>query len=40
VLVIARWKVMYDDAKGQRYWNSLPHWRSRKAGGWWNLQQL
>jgi proton glutamate symport protein len=22
---------MYDDAKGQRYWNSLPHWRSKEA---------
>jgi proton glutamate symport protein len=21
---------MYDDAKGQRYWNSLPHWRSKE----------
>ena len=29
VLVIARWEGMYDDAKGQRYWNSLPHWRSK-----------
>jgi proton glutamate symport protein len=31
VLVIARWEGMYDDAKGQRYWNSLPHWRSKEA---------
>ena len=30
VLVIARWEGMYDDAKGQRYWNSLPHWRSKE----------
>lgn len=22
---------MYDDAKGERYWNSLPHWRSKEA---------
>jgi len=28
VLVISRWEGMYDDAKGARYWNSLPHWRS------------
>jgi len=21
---------MYDDAKGERYWNSLPHWRSKE----------
>jgi proton glutamate symport protein len=20
---------MYDDAKGERYWNSLPHWRGK-----------
>ena len=31
VLVIARWEGMYDDAKGERYWNSLPHWRSKDA---------
>ena len=31
VLVISRWEGMYDDAKGQRYWNSLPHWRSKEA---------
>ena len=31
VLVISRWEGMYDDAKGERYWNSLPHWRSRDA---------
>jgi len=31
VLVISRWEGMYDDAKGQRYWNSLPHWRSKQA---------
>ncbi|WP_130888803.1 MULTISPECIES: glutamate/aspartate:proton symporter GltP [unclassified Pseudomonas] len=30
VLVIARWEGMYDDAKGERYWNSLPHWRSKE----------
>lgn len=30
VLVIARWEGMYDEAKGQRYWNSLPHWRSKE----------
>jgi proton glutamate symport protein len=30
VLVISRWEGMYDDAKGQRYWNSLPHWRSKE----------
>lgn len=29
VLVIARWEGMYDDAKGERYWNSLPHWRTK-----------
>lgn len=29
VLVISRWEGMYDDAKGERYWNSLPHWRSK-----------
>ncbi len=31
VLVISRWEGLYDDAKGQRYWNSLPHWRSKEA---------
>ncbi|MEX5543651.1 cation:dicarboxylate symporter family transporter, partial [Pseudomonas poae] len=31
VLVISRWEGMYDDAKGERYWNSLPHWRTRTA---------
>ncbi|WP_040260493.1 glutamate/aspartate:proton symporter GltP [Pseudomonas massiliensis] len=31
VLVISRWEGMYDDAKGARYWSSLPHWRSREA---------
>lgn len=31
VLVIARWEGMYDDAKGERYWNSLPHWRTKQA---------
>jgi proton glutamate symport protein len=31
VLVISRWEGMYDDAKGERYWNSLPHWRSKEA---------
>ncbi len=31
VLVIARWEGMYDDAKGERYWNSLPHWRSKES---------
>ncbi|UXL40250.1 MULTISPECIES: glutamate/aspartate:proton symporter GltP [Pseudomonas] len=30
VLVISRWEGMYDDAKGERYWNSLPHWRSKE----------
>ena len=30
VLVISRWEGMYDDAKGERYWNSLPHWRSKQ----------
>jgi proton glutamate symport protein len=30
VLVISRWEGMYDDAKGQRYWNSLPHWRNKE----------
>jgi proton glutamate symport protein len=29
VLVISRWEGMYDDAKGERYWNSLPHWRTK-----------
>jgi len=27
VLVIAKWEGLYDAAKGQRYWNSLPQWR-------------
>jgi proton glutamate symport protein len=31
VLVIARWEGMYDDAKGKKYWDSLPHWRSKEA---------
>ena len=31
VLVIARWEGMYDADKGERYWNSLPHWRSAEA---------
>ena len=31
VLVISRWEGMYDNAKGERYWNSLPHWRSKEA---------
>ncbi|MFF7707191.1 glutamate/aspartate:proton symporter GltP [Pseudomonas sp. NPDC007930] len=31
VLVVARWEGLYDDAKGQRYFNSLPHWRRREA---------
>ncbi|MFI8376265.1 glutamate/aspartate:proton symporter GltP [Pseudomonas helleri] len=31
VLVISRWEGMYDQAKGERYWNSLPHWRSKEA---------
>ena len=31
VLVISRWEGMYDDAKGERYWNSLPHWRSKEV---------
>ncbi len=31
VLVISRWEGMYDDAKGERYWNSLPHWRTKEA---------
>ncbi len=30
VLVISRWEGMYDDEKGERYWNSLPHWRSKE----------
>lgn len=30
VLVISRWEGLYDDAKGERYWNSLPHWRSKE----------
>ncbi|MCH5655274.1 glutamate/aspartate:proton symporter GltP [Pseudomonas syringae] len=30
VLVISRWEGMYDDAKGERYWESLPHWRSKE----------
>ena len=25
VLVVSRWEGMYDDAKGERYWASLPH---------------
>lgn len=33
VLVISRWEGMYDDAKGARYWNSLPHWRSGHTQG-------
>jgi proton glutamate symport protein len=31
VLVIAKWENMYDAAKGERYWNSLPHLRSSAA---------
>ncbi|MBJ2179405.1 MULTISPECIES: glutamate/aspartate:proton symporter GltP [Pseudomonas] len=31
VLVISRWEGMYDDAKGERYWNSLPHWRTKQV---------
>ncbi|WP_162874404.1 cation:dicarboxylate symporter family transporter, partial [Pseudomonas viridiflava] len=31
VLVISRWEGMYDDAKGQAYWDSLPHWRSKES---------
>ena len=31
VLVISRWEGMYDNAKGERYWNSLPHCRSKEA---------
>jgi proton glutamate symport protein len=31
VLVIARWEGMYDDAKGQRFCNSLPHCRSNES---------
>ncbi|KPY57627.1 hypothetical protein ALO94_201223 [Pseudomonas syringae pv. spinaceae] len=31
VLVISRWEGLYDDAKGERYWNSLPHWRSKES---------
>ena len=27
VLVISKWEGMYDAAKGQRYWDSLPHLR-------------
>jgi proton glutamate symport protein len=28
VLVISRWEGLYDDAKGERYWASLPHHRT------------
>jgi proton glutamate symport protein len=31
VLVIAKWEGMYDSAKGEAYWNSLPHLRSKEA---------
>jgi proton glutamate symport protein len=31
VLVIARWEGMYDDAKGERYYNSLPHMSGKQA---------
>ncbi|MBA1203938.1 glutamate/aspartate:proton symporter GltP [Pseudomonas capeferrum] len=31
VLVISRWEGMYDAAKGERYWNSLPHLRGKEA---------
>ena len=31
VLVIAKWEGMYDAAKGERYWNSLPHLRSKAS---------
>ncbi|GGM13696.1 glutamate/aspartate:proton symporter GltP [Pseudomonas asuensis] len=31
VLVIARWEGLYDAEKGERYWNSLPHWRQEKT---------
>ncbi|HKS15392.1 MAG TPA: glutamate/aspartate:proton symporter GltP [Pseudomonas sp.] len=31
VLVVSRWEGMYDAAKGERYWNSLPHLRGQQA---------
>jgi proton glutamate symport protein len=31
VLIIARWEGLYDAEKGERYWNSLPHWRHDKT---------
>jgi proton glutamate symport protein len=31
VLVIAKWEGMYDSAKGEAYWNSLPHLAGKKA---------
>jgi proton glutamate symport protein len=33
VLVISRWEGLYDDAKGERYWNSLPHLQSKGSVG-------
>ncbi|MFH7468201.1 cation:dicarboxylate symporter family transporter, partial [Pseudomonas syringae group genomosp. 7] len=30
VLVISRWEGKYDDAKGERYWNSQPHMRRKE----------
>ena len=39
VLVISRWEGMYDDAKGARYWNSLPHWRSPEAAALTSAQR-
>jgi proton glutamate symport protein len=32
-LVIARWEGMYDSAKGEAYYNSLPHMAGNKAAG-------
>ncbi|MGV2836892.1 cation:dicarboxylate symporter family transporter, partial [Pseudomonas shirazensis] len=32
-LVIARWEGMYDSAKGEAYYNSLPHMTGNKAAG-------
>lgn len=37
VLVIARWEGLYDAEKGERYWNSLPHWRHDKTQAYGNM---
>ncbi|MBH3439940.1 glutamate/aspartate:proton symporter GltP [Pseudomonas luteola] len=39
VLVIARWEGLYDAEKGERYWNSLPHWRHDKTQAYGNMSK-